>query len=222
MTDAPPVHWTTPARLPADAVHVWRIDLSARDRSGEPATLAPDEIARARRLIDPRAQDRFIALRQATRAILARYVDRPAEALAFGREARGKPVLADPPGDWCFNLSDSGDLALLAVARSRPLGIDVEYVRAVPRRDAIARRLLGDAVVAALARLPADAGDILFFREWTAFEARQKATGAGLAGPRADPGEWPVRHFAPAPGVIAALAQRDAGDPAIAFLRFRA
>jgi 4'-phosphopantetheinyl transferase len=215
------VDWTTPARLPREDVHVWRIDLTAGDDPGGPTTLTGDEIARARRLLDPRAQRRFLALRRATRAILARYLGRRPETLAFGQEARGKPVLADLAGEWCFNLSDSGDLALLAVARARPLGIDVEHVRPVPRRDAIARRLLGDPVVEALAHLPGDAGDALFFREWTAFEARQKATGDGLAGPRADPGEWPVRHFVPAPGAIAALAHREAGGATIAFLSFR-
>jgi 4'-phosphopantetheinyl transferase len=215
------VDWTTPACLPREDVHIWRIDLTAGDDPREPTTLTGDEIARARRLLDPRAQRRFLTLRRATRAILARYLGRRPETLAFGQEARGKPVLADRAGEWCFNLSDSRDLALLAVARARPLGIDVEHVRPVPRRDAIARRLLGDPVVEALARLPGDAGDALFFREWTAFEARQKATGDGLAGPRADPGEWPVRHFVPAPGTIAALAHQAAGDATIAFLSFR-
>jgi 4'-phosphopantetheinyl transferase len=221
VTETACVDWTTPARLPPADVHVWRIDLSAGDDPHEPTTLTDDEIARARRLLDPRAQRRFLALRCATRAILARYLDRRPETLAFGQAARGKPVLADPAAEWCFNLSDSRDLALLAVARAHPLGIDVEHVRPVPRRDAIARRLLGDPVVEALGRLPADAADALFFREWTAFEARQKATGDGLAGPRADPGEWPVRHFVPAPGTIAALAHRAAGDATIAFLSFR-
>lgn len=220
MTASPCVDWTTPARLPPDDVHVWRIDLSAGDDPGDLTALSGDEVARARRLLDPRAQRRFLALRRATRAILARYLGRGPETLAFGREARGKPVLAPPAGEWCFNLSDSRDLALLAVARSDPIGIDLEFVRRVPRRDAIARRVLGEAVADALRGLAADAGDALFFREWTAFEARQKATGDGLAGPRADPGEWPVRHFVPAPGAIAALAHRAASGATIAFLRF--
>lgn len=206
MIDPPLVAWTTPAQLPAHGLHVWRIRLSAQPSPWDGIALPDDEVARARRLVDPAARARSLALRQATRAILARYVDAAPAALRFAREARGKPALVAPSGELRFNLTDSRDLALLAVSRTGPVGIDVEYVRAVQRRDGIARRLFADGLVAALEHAPPADRDALFFRHWTAFEALQKATGAGLAGPRTDPADWQVRHFVPAPGSVAALA----------------
>lgn len=210
MTEALLVDWTRPPAVPGDGVHVWRIALSGGPSPWDGIALPEDEWARARRLVDPAARDRFVALRRATRGILSRYVGAVPAALRFAREARGKPVLAVPAAGPCFNLTDSRDLALLAVSHSGAVGIDVEHVRAVRRRDAIARRLLDGGLVEALERAPPAERDALFFRHWTAFEARQKATGAGLAGPRADPGDWEIRHFLPAPGCVAALAHRAA------------
>lgn len=218
MTDAPVVGWTCPESLPAGGLHVWRISLCTGPSTAGPTGLAADEIERAQRLVDPIARRRFIALRQATRAILARYVDRDPAELAFGRETRGKPRLADPASDWVFNLTDSRDLALLAVSRAGPVGIDLEHIRPVPRREGIARRILGQGLVDALADSPPAERDALFFRQWTAFEALQKATGAGLAGPRADPADWRVHHFVPAPGCIAALAH--GAEPGVPFFYF--
>jgi 4'-phosphopantetheinyl transferase len=220
LTDTLNVDWSRPSQLPAGGLHVWRIVLSVAPSPADGAALAPEEFARARRLVDPAARARFLALRQATRAILARYVEAAPAALRFGREARGKPLIVEPATDWQFNLADSRDLALVAVSRSGPVGIDLEHLRVVARRDAIARRMFGEATVAALADSPPHERDALFFRHWTAFEARQKATGAGLAGPRADPADWRVRHFVPAPGCLAALAHAAALEPSVRFFRF--
>ena len=220
VTDAPRVDWATVRQLPADGLHVWRIALSPAPSPSVAMTLPAEELARAGRLVDPAARERFLALRQALRAILARYVDSAPEGLRFGREARGKPFLVEPPSDWAFNLSDSRDLALLAVSRAGPVGVDLEHLRTVPRRDGIARRIFTAEQVAALEESPAEARDALFFQHWTAFEALQKATGAGLAGPRADPAAWRVRHFVPTPGCIAALAHGAAIDTEILFLSY--
>lgn len=220
MTDAPLVAWTRPSALPDDGLHVWRIGLSAAPSPLDAIALPADEVGRAERLVDPAARRRFLALRQATRAILARYVGAAPAALRFARQARGKPVLAAPASDWHFNLTDSRDLALLAVSRDGPVGIDLEFLRPVPRRDGIVRRLFATEVADALAGAPAAERDALFFRHWTAFEARQKATGAGLGGPRADPADWQVRHFAPAPDCLAALAHPPAVAPRLWFFHF--
>lgn len=220
MTDAPLVAWASPSPLPEDGLHVWRIGLSATPSPLDAIALPADEVGRAERLVDPAARRRFLALRQATRAILARYVGAAPAALRFERQARGKPVLAEPASDWHFNLTDSRDLALLALSRDGPVGIDLEFLRPVPRRDGIVRRLFAAEVADALARSPVAERDALFFRHWTAFEARQKATGAGLAGPRADPADWQVRHFVPAPDCLAAVAHGPARAPRLWFFSF--
>jgi 4'-phosphopantetheinyl transferase len=207
--------WTAPTSLPSAGLHVWRIGLTVADPEAVEG-LSDDELARARRLVEP-ARVRFLAVRLAARAILSRYVGAPAATLRFVTAPRGKPSIGHPPTDWSFNLSDSGDLALLAVSRAGPVGIDVERLREVPLREAIAQRMLPAAAHDELRGLKGTAGDAAFLRHWTAFEARQKATGAGLSGPRAVAADWRVLHFVPADGWIAALAHPSALTPSIHF-----
>ncbi len=207
--------WTAPTSLPPTGLHVWRIPLAGSDPE-DIEGLSDDELARARRLVDP-VRGRYLAVRRAARHILARYVGAPAATLRFVAAPRGKPSIGHPATDWLFNLSDSGDLAVLAVSRAGPVGIDVERLREVPRPEAIARRMLPPTAHDDLLQAEAVARDALFLRHWTAFEARQKATGAGLSGPRAVATEWRVVHFVPEEGWIAALAYPAGVAPAIRF-----
>ncbi len=207
--------WTTPTSLPPAGLHVWRIPLAGAgpDRL---EGVSDDEVARAGRLAEA-ARGRFLAVRRAARAILSRYVGVPAVTLRFVAAPRGKPAIGHPPTDWVFNLSDSSDLALLAVSRAVPVGIDLERLREVRRPEAIAQRMLPAAAHDELLQAEGAARDAVFLRHWTAFEARQKATGAGLSGPRAVDAEWHVVHFVPEEGWIAALAHPSDLTPSIHF-----
>jgi 4'-phosphopantetheinyl transferase len=210
--------WTVPTVLPSSGLHVWRIPLAGADAAGIDG-LSVDEVARARRLAEP-SRWRFLAVRRAARTILSRYVGAPPATLRFVTSPRGKPSIGHPATDWLFNLSDSGDLALLAVSRAGPVGIDLERLRAVSRRAAIARRMLPLDAHEQVALTPGPAGDAVFLMHWTAFEARQKATGAGLSGPRAIAADWNVVHFVPAQGWIAALARPTGQEDAVCFYRY--
>ena len=72
-----------------------------------------------------------------------------------------------------FNLSHSGDVTLVAVARDSEVGVDVERIRPVIEMREIARRWLGRDDVA---------DEQEFFRAWTRHEAMVKALGVGLSG----------------------------------------
>ncbi len=119
--------------------------------------------------------------------------------LRFATAADGKPRLLAGRGIE-FNLTHSAGLVLLAVARERPVGIDVERLR--PSMDVlgVARLALPPAEAAALAAL-ADPGErrAAFFRCWTRKEAYLKARAEALPGPASgDPGEagrWRIRSL---------------------------
>jgi 4'-phosphopantetheinyl transferase len=114
------------------------------------------------------------------------------------RAEGGKPFLAAPPGDLHFNLSHSGELAFIAVARGREVGVDVEAIRPLEHARRIAERVFIE---------EAD-----FFRNWARREALLKATGAGVLGPVPADG-WEVVDVDAGPGYAAALAIRaPAGD----------
>lgn len=122
------------------------------------------------------------------RQVLALYMDEPAEEIELTTGERGKPRLAENPPRLAFNLSHSADLALVAIARDREVGVDVERVK--PERDlvALAERALAPEAAAAVRKSsePERAG--LFYELWTQHEARLKCIGVGLAAKPTAPG----------------------------------
>jgi hypothetical protein len=65
----------------------------------------------------------------AVRGILAGYLGRAPETLRFARAPLGKPALLAEPTELEFNLTHSDWCALVAVARGRRVGVDVEGIR---------------------------------------------------------------------------------------------
>lgn len=141
------------------------------------------------------------------RQVLALYLDEEPQEIELERGEHGKPRLAAEPERLAFNLSHSGDLALVAVARDREVGVDVERVK--PERDevALAERALAPEAAAAVRETAEPERARLFYELWTQHEARLKCLGVGLA---AQP-TWPVPPVAVEnlpidPGFAAALA----------------
>src|SRR5262249_22204749 len=98
-------------------VHIWRIDLTdVRWDDGED-TISSDELQAGYRRSDIVLRRRYWRCRSAVRLLLASYSQRSAQQLRFTHGEFGKPELVGVP--WRFNVSHSGDSALLAVARFR-------------------------------------------------------------------------------------------------------
>jgi 4'-phosphopantetheinyl transferase len=158
---------------PADEVQLWALDLARSP--GEVGGLLPSEDLR-------RAEQRgsrWVVARAGLRAVLARYLDQDPTALTIADD--GKPRL-EPPSPLRFNLSHSGDVALVAVATEREVGVDVEEVKRRRHTDALARRTMLSAERAEIDE--ADDRDVAFHRHWVAKEAFAKATGRGISNPR--------------------------------------
>jgi 4'-phosphopantetheinyl transferase len=164
-----------------DIVHVVCIRLDEA-LEGAIDLLDEDERGRASRFVFDRDRRRFVAAHAATRIVLAQCLDCSPEALRFVTGARGKPRLVDVPVDVRFNLSHSGDRALLAIALGQEVGVDLEQHRPVDIRG-LARRFFAPGEQAALDMLPDRERAPAFFRCWTRKEAFIKAIGEGLAFP---------------------------------------
>jgi 4'-phosphopantetheinyl transferase len=226
--------WHTPpatVSLGDDEIHVWRAQLNCMAARVQyfQRCLAPDEVARAARLYFADDRERFVIARGVLRAILARYAAVEPQRLMFCYTPFGKPMLIGEPYQTTlsFNVSHSGGLALYAVARDRPVGVDVERMRAELPFDQIAARFYSPRENLTLQALPPETRREAFFRGWTRKEAYIKAQGEGLqllqqvevslapgdparllnAGSKQqDPQQWKLWDLAPGPGFVAALA----------------
>jgi 4'-phosphopantetheinyl transferase len=110
--------------------------------------------------------------------ILATYLDVEPQVLEYATLPGGKPILAG--GAIEFNLSHSGQLALVAVSRDLQVGVDLEHPRNFRNEAGMARRICTASELEHLART--DARDELL-RLWVRKEAVVKATGEGLVRP---------------------------------------
>jgi 4'-phosphopantetheinyl transferase len=142
--------------------HVWVVPLAlGADGRGE------DPVER-KRALKRRAH-------QALDQLLGQYLGVEPASLEFGTEPNGKPFLAG--GELSFNLSHSGELGLVAVARALPVGVDVEHVREFRDSDRLARRICSPREYEHLQASPVP--DELL-RLWVRKEAVVKASGEGV------------------------------------------
>jgi 4'-phosphopantetheinyl transferase len=170
--------WPTVPPLLRDQVWLWRLCLRDWPGAIEDESLLTDaERERARRYRRQEERHRFVLTRSWLRRLLGVYLDQDPAGLRVETMPKGKPFLAG--FRVLFNLSHSGDWALLGFCRDRPLGLDVEAHRSVPVLS-LARRFFQAREVATLEALLPVEQERLFFEYWTAKEAYLKATGEGL------------------------------------------
>jgi 4'-phosphopantetheinyl transferase len=164
-------------------VDIWRVSLNLplkiMDRLE--ATLSEDEKERAARLHFRADRDRFIVAHGCLRAILSRYLHCEPDQFSFSTNSHGKPALNGHKVE--FNLSHSGDFALIAIAQERKVGVDVERIRSGISSHVIAQQYFSASEFAELQSLPLEQRETAFFSCWTRKEAYIKAQGQGLSLP---------------------------------------
>jgi 4'-phosphopantetheinyl transferase len=193
------------------------------------ALLSADERERAARFAFAHLRRSFTLARGALRILLGRTLGMAPAAIRFVYGEKGKPGLAEP-GRVRFNMSHSGELALIAIGLDCELGVDIERIRPLPDLQEIAARFFSREEETELMALPEDLREAAFFRCWTRKEAYIKAIGDGLSAPldgfavslrdgeparmiqiggdAAAAGAWRLHHLDVEPGYVAALAYR--------------
>jgi phosphopantetheinyl transferase len=140
----------------AVGLHIWRARIDGGEwRDG--GELPEAERKRAAALTDDASRRRWVAARWALRTVLAEYLDREPASIELCLGEHGKPRLAEPSAMLRFNLSHSGEVALIAVAKRREVGVDVQRIGT---------------------RRPPS-----FYAEWTRREAIAKCHGVSLEAP---------------------------------------
>src|SRR5438876_12439758 len=110
-------------------VHVWTVGLRMPALEVEQLylLLSNDERVRAGRFCFAEDATRYTVARASLRRILSRYTGIAPELLRFEYTANGKPFFAGGP--IRSTLSHSADVAVVALARDREIGVDAERIR---------------------------------------------------------------------------------------------
>jgi 4'-phosphopantetheinyl transferase len=210
-------------------VALWRIPLAgavADTVMADTRLLDAGETARARRLPPGPDRHRWTAARGALRLVLARCTGTAPDRISFTLGRYGKPRPAGAgPGGLCFSLSHSRDLALLAVCRGTPVGVDLEHLSAGPagreELDDLASAVLTPEEWQAYLRLPHARRRAALLRRWTGKEAVLKATGQGVTAAAlrrvvVPEGDGPVRGLPGRPWRLLRVDPDDAWSAALA------
>ena len=143
-------------------------------------SLNDDERDRAARFMNERARNEFIQARAFLRRLLESCGAGPAKQIAFSHSANGKPELARAETPLQFNVSHTRELAVFAVTRSHPVGVDVEWLGATREAEGIVASRFAPEEQAEFAGLPEAMKQRGFLQGWTRKEAFIKALGRGL------------------------------------------
>jgi 4'-phosphopantetheinyl transferase len=175
-----------PRRVPLTSfgAELWLVDLSVARGDQALACLSELERARAARFVFAADRRRYVAAHFALRELLGARLAIPAQKIEFELGEHGKPALARRFG-CVFNMSHSGELALVGIGCDFPagveLGVDLETLRPISDAAALAQAHFTTRERAELARVAPGELDRTFLAGWTRKEACLKAVGSGLS-----------------------------------------
>jgi 4'-phosphopantetheinyl transferase len=164
---------------PPDSL-LWLIDLRHEPPPMHWAACDAHEQARAQRFRFEHHARRYRAAHAAMRQVMATQLGVDAASLRWRFGAHDKPHLQDH-GGWHFNLSHSGEWALLGMSQASPIGVDIECHKEMRDMAGIVRHQFTAAEQATYAGLAAAEQADWFFNMWSRKEACLKALGSGLS-----------------------------------------
>jgi 4'-phosphopantetheinyl transferase len=173
-----------PLKSPVPDIGVWWKTLTAGDDEFAQLStwLAPQEHARAARFARDDLKRRYIVGRATLRWVLARALGIAPAEVRIVRGERGRPHL-DGNATLDFNVSHTAGVALIGLAVSGRIGVDVERLERNVSADGLAKKFLTAGERSTLASLDEESRRRRFLRYWTCKEAMSKATGDGLSAP---------------------------------------
>jgi 4'-phosphopantetheinyl transferase len=183
-------NWCAVSEVPIlgqSEIHVWRINL-VQDVEMEDwlkGCLSAEESERSARFHFVQDQRRFVVRRAVLRHLLAGYMNVNPKIVRLLPAPHGKPVVHGQDGSTGlrFSCSHSANLGLVAIARGRELGVDLERHRPLADAEELTNAFFSPFEIAELAGMSQALKKKSFFDCWTRKEAFVKAIGMGLSFP---------------------------------------
>lgn len=171
-------------QLSESQIHIWSFPTKASRYvvTAFEGVLVHEERDRARRFRFDHLYEAFVIAHGALRHLLGHYINCSPNEVALAYSVKGKPALA-APSSVHFNMTHSGDLAVIALTLRREIGVDVEQIRPLSDIQQIADQCFCPEEASEVMSAPQTERERAFFRCWTRKEAYIKATGDGLSAP---------------------------------------
>jgi len=218
--------------LSESSIHIWSFPTRAPPPvvASFEQVLVPEERDRAFRFRFHHLCASFVIARGALRYLLGRYLDCDPAKVSLVYGLKGKPAV-ESRSSLQFNMTHSGDLAVIALTVGREIGVDLEQIRPLADMQQIANHFFCPEEASEVMSAPQTERERAFFLCWTRKEAYIKATGDGLSAPLGsfrvtvnsdipprfvhiqhnenEAGAWMLHDLQVAVGYAAALAYRD-------------
>lgn len=170
----------TPNNLLNNEIHVWMIPLDVTEDKFESLKeiLSFDEKFRLEKFRFKKDRKQYAVSHGILRILLAKYLDRKPNQIAFSKNQFGKPKVYGEPIK--FNLSHSSNFALVAISREVDVGVDVETITNEIDHLDIAKRYFNRSEYLEILSAQQANQKRIFYKFWTGKEAVIKAIGEGL------------------------------------------
>jgi len=173
-----------PIELKPNTVHIWAINFVVNEETFNSyfSLLSDDEKVRALRFKFYKDKRCYVVTKGVLRLLSASYLKMNAKDIIFEYEKYGKPKFKSQT-NLNFNVSHSGDMAIIGFVYNYTIGVDVEKIKNDFDTSEIAANFFSQKEIEALQHIPKNEQYIAFYRCWTRKEAFVKAKGSGLSFP---------------------------------------
>lgn len=164
--------------LPNSVIQLWIVPFDTPDRDIEElrALLSADEREKVGRYRFEADRNCYIITRGILRQLIGQYIDLAPQDLLFEYNPHGKPLLPQSP--LAFNVSHSGNFALLAFSATGSIGVDIELIRSNFTFSRLVPRYFSSDQITEIEQ--SQNPRATFFKLWTLKEAFIKAIGTGI------------------------------------------
>ena len=111
------------------------------------------------------------------RAAALYFLEKP---YAFIDTAPGEKPALSISTEVCFSATHTKNLYLCAFSPYKPVGVDAEHLRRVPRKERIAKKLFSASALQEYLSAPEEEKETLFLKLWTRHETQGKLLGKGV------------------------------------------
>lgn len=169
--------------LSDNKIHVYLIQFNLFDSKKCIQYLSEDEFIRAGKLKIEEKKDQFVITRSVLRLLLSSAVGKSYKDIEFFFGEHGKPSIEESLNNKPieFNISHSGDYALIAIALSDKVGVDIEKINSDIDHQSLSKRFFSEQENNELQGIDEGQRGDVFYRIWSQKESFIKATGQGIA-----------------------------------------